>query len=266
LLGYNEGGAVAATYPITFAPVPLTPPVVVHPTEGLYVASGSPTVRGTAGPGLNVTVRDGSTYGLDVVCLATADPDGAWACVPTAPFAEGPQVVSVTVTDSAGNVSDPTRVAFTVDPRPPDAPVIEHPDERVQVAAVWVVDGSAEPGATIELTDGAGDPIPGCAVGSVVAAADGTWSCQLSQPLADGDRVMARARDAAGNWSAVTAVTVRIAPAGAQVPNAGSDTSVFSLLAAVLAAGGGVLVLAAWKRRRDEAEFLARAARVWTVR
>ncbi|MDR1213359.1 MAG: Ig-like domain-containing protein [Propionibacteriaceae bacterium] len=264
-LSYTEGGDMLTLHPIAFAPATVAAPVVVHPLEGMYVASGSPEVRGTAAPGLSVTVRNQYQSG-SVVCAATVDSAGDWECVPTAPLAEGDQAVSVTVTDSAGNVSPPARVEFTVDITPPDAPVIEHPNEQVQVAGVWVVDGSAEPGATIELTDGAGDPIPGCAVGSVVAAADGAWSCQLSQPLADGGRVMARARDAAGHWSAATVVTVRVAAGGAPLPQAGSDTSVFSLLTAALAAGGGVLVLAACKRRRDEEEFLARAARAWTVR
>jgi hypothetical protein len=46
------------------------------------------------------------------------------------------------------------------------------------------ITGEGEPGAMITLTDENDDPIV-CTNAPVVVAADGTWSCDLANPLAE---------------------------------------------------------------------------------
>ena len=79
--------------------VDTTPPAppVVNPTDGK-------TVGGTAEPGSTVTVKDKDG---NVVCETVAAADGKWSCTLEPPVQPGTSL-SVTATDSHGNVSEPT--------------------------------------------------------------------------------------------------------------------------------------------------------------
>ncbi|MCW8024583.1 Ig-like domain-containing protein, partial [Pseudomonas aeruginosa] len=90
----------------------------------------------------------------------------------------------------------------TVDSQAPAAPLVD-PSNGTTIS------GTAEPGASVTLTDGNGNPI-----GQVTADGSGNWSFTPTTPLADGTVVNATATDAAGNTSGQASVTVDgVAPA-----------------------------------------------------
>ncbi|MBN7866571.1 BapA prefix-like domain-containing protein [Pseudomonas aeruginosa] len=166
---------------------PATP--VVNPSNGT-------TLSGTAEPGATVTLTDGNGNPIGQV---TADGSGNWSFTPGTPLANG-TVVNATASDPTGNTSAPA--STTVDSVAPAAPVV-NPSNGAEIS------GSAEPGATVTLTDGSGNPI-----GQVTADGSGNWSFTPSTPLADGTVVNATATDPAGNTSGQGSTTVdAIAPA-----------------------------------------------------
>ncbi|WP_106639813.1 Ig-like domain-containing protein [Allosphingosinicella vermicomposti] len=155
----------------------------IEPTNGAEIA-------GTAEAGATVTVTDGAgnMIGTDV-----ADADGNWSITPTPALADG-TVVTATATDAVGN-EGPAATA-SVDAVAPPAPIIG-PSNGEQLV------GTAEPGATITLTDGAGNLI-----GTTTADENGAWSFTPDAPLADGTVVNGTATDAAGNESGPGFVTI----------------------------------------------------------
>ncbi|MFL4000488.1 Ig-like domain-containing protein, partial [Pseudomonas aeruginosa] len=162
---------------------------VVNPSNGT-------TLSGTAEPGATVSLTDGNGNPIGQV---TADGSGNWSFTPGTPLANG-TVVNATASDPTGNTSAPA--STTVDSVAPAAPVV-NPSNGV------VISGTAEPGATVTLTDGSGNPI-----GQVTADGSGNWSFTPSTPLADGTVVNATATDPAGNTGGQGSTTVdAIAPA-----------------------------------------------------
>jgi large repetitive protein len=115
-------------------------------------------------------------------------------------LAEGSHTFAVKATDAAGN-TDPTPASrtWTVDTIPPAAPVIETPAEGTRNnTGSFTLTGSAEPGATVEVFEGAASR--GTTTGSDV----GSWAKALVS-VADGSHTYtARATDAAGNLSPVS--------------------------------------------------------------
>ncbi|BGD83737.1 hypothetical protein CRPA11_22740 [Pseudomonas aeruginosa] len=162
---------------------------VVNPSNGT-------TLSGTAEPGATVTLTDGNGNPIGQV---TADGSGNWSFTPGTPLANG-TVVNATASDPTGNTSAPA--STTVDSVAPAAPVV-NPSNGAEIS------GTAEPGATVTLTDGSGNPI-----GQVTADGSGNWSFTPSTPLADGTVVNATATDPAGNTSGPASTTVdTVAPA-----------------------------------------------------
>ncbi|AVE33835.1 Ig-like domain-containing protein [Pseudomonas aeruginosa] len=162
---------------------------VVNPSNGT-------TLSGTAEPGATVTLTDGNGNPIGQV---TADGSGNWSFTPGTPLANG-TVVNATASDPTGNTSAPA--STTVDSVAPAAPVV-NPSNGAEIS------GTAEPGATVTLTDGSGNPI-----GQVTADGSGNWSFTPSTPLADGTMVNATATDPAGNTGGQGSTTVdAIAPA-----------------------------------------------------
>uniref|UniRef100_UPI002116FC67 Ig-like domain-containing protein n=1 Tax=Sphingomonas sp. dw_22 TaxID=2721175 RepID=UPI002116FC67 len=174
----NVGPASAATID---AQAPAAP--VLDPSNGSVLT-------GTAEPGSIVTLTDGSG---NPIGQATADNAGDWTFSPSPALADG-TVVDAVATDAAGNASTPA--TLTVDALPPATPVIE-PSNGAVLA------GTAEPGSTVTLTDGNGDPI-----GQAVTDSAGNWTFQPATQLADGTVVNATATDAAGNVSPEATATI----------------------------------------------------------
>ncbi|OTJ10683.1 Ig-like domain repeat protein [Pseudomonas aeruginosa] len=168
----------------------------VAPATPTVDPSNGTTLSGTAEPGATVTLTDGNGNPIGQV---TADGSGNWTFTPSTPLPNG-TVVNATATDPSGNASSPASV--TVDAVAPATPVV-NPSNGTTLS------GTAEPGATVTLTDGNGNPI-----GQVTADGSGNWSFTPGTPLTNGTVVNATATDASGNTSAGSTVTVdSVAPA-----------------------------------------------------
>ncbi|WBJ77342.1 Ig-like domain-containing protein [Pseudomonas aeruginosa] len=168
----------------------------VAPATPTVDPSNGTTLSGTAEPGSSVTLTDGNGNPIGQV---TADGSGNWTFTPSTPLPNG-TVVNATATDPSGNASSPASV--TVDAVAPATPVVNPSNGST-------LSGTAEPGATVTLTDGNGNPI-----GQVTADGSGNWSFTPTTPLPNGTVVNATATDASGNTSAGSSVTVdSVAPA-----------------------------------------------------
>ncbi|MFG8498105.1 Ig-like domain-containing protein, partial [Pseudomonas aeruginosa] len=181
----------------------------VAPATPIVDPSNGTTLSGTAEPGSSVTLTDGNGNPIGQV---TADGSGNWTFTPTTPLPNG-TVVNATATDPSGNASSPASV--TVDAVAPATPVV-NPSNGTTLS------GTAEPGATVTLTDGNGNPI-----GQVTADGSGNWTFTPTTPLANGTVVNATATDASGNTSPGSSTTVdSVAPATPVVnPSNGSTLS-----------------------------------------
>ena len=168
----------------------------VAPSAPVVEPSNGSELSGTAEPGSSVTLTDGNG---NPIGQTTADANGNWSFTPSTPLPDG-TVVNVVARDAAGNSSPPASV--TVDAVAPATPTVD-PSNGTTLS------GTAEPGATVTLTDGNGNPI-----GQVTADGSGNWSFTPSTPLADGTVVNATATDPAGNTGGQGSTTVdAIAPA-----------------------------------------------------
>ncbi|WBI68991.1 Ig-like domain-containing protein [Pseudomonas aeruginosa] len=168
----------------------------VAPNAPVVEPSNGSELSGTAEPGSSVTLTDGNG---NPIGQTTADANGNWSFTPSTPLPDG-TVVNVVARDAAGNSSPPASV--TVDAVAPATPTVD-PSNGTTLS------GTAEPGATVTLTDGNGNPI-----GQVTADGSGNWSFTPSTPLADGTVVNATATDPAGNTGGQGSTTVdAIAPA-----------------------------------------------------
>ncbi|WP_431279166.1 Ig-like domain-containing protein [Leifsonia poae] len=156
---------------------------ILNPSDGK-------TVTGTAEPGSTVTVRDpdGKPIGSGVVA-----PDGTFSIPLSTPQPDGTPL-TVTATDAAGNVSDPTTVV--VDASKPDAP-------KPNPTNGSLLTGTAEPGSAITVRGP-----DGTVLGTGTAATDGTFAVVLSPKPGVGDTVAVTATDAAGNQSDPAQATV----------------------------------------------------------
>ncbi|HCR1770858.1 TPA: Ig-like domain repeat protein, partial [Pseudomonas aeruginosa] len=174
---------------------------VVNPSNGAEIS-------GTAEAGATVTLTDGSGNPIGQV---TADGSGNWSFTPSTPLANG-TVVNATATDPAGNTSG--QGSTTVDAIAPATPTVNLSDGTT-------LSGTAEPGSSVTLTDGNGNPI-----GQVTADGSGNWTYTPSTPLANGTVVNVVAQDAAGNSSPPATVTVDSSAPPAPVINPSNGVTI----------------------------------------
>ena len=115
-------------------------------------------------------------------------------------LADGAHGFEVRATDAAGNV-DPTPAAhaWTIDTTPPAPPAIESPAEgSTNSTGTVTLSGTAEPGAVVEVFEGA------TSLGTATTTSGGVWSRTLTS-VADGSHTYtATAGDAAGNTSSAS--------------------------------------------------------------
>ncbi|MFV0525773.1 MAG: Ig-like domain-containing protein, partial [Acidimicrobiales bacterium] len=184
-----------------------TAPTVTSPGDGATVGTTTPTVTGTAEPGSTVSV---SGSGGTILCTTTVDVNGDWSCV-TSVLPEGPTTLTVTATDSVGNVSLPTTSSVIVDTTAPSAPIVTAPADGATVGPTPTVVGTAEPGSTVTVTDGS------TTLCAATADVNGDWSC-VTSALPEGTSTLSvSATDTAGNVSAPTSRRVVVdttAPSG----------------------------------------------------
>ncbi|MCK1238706.1 Ig-like domain-containing protein [Streptococcus uberis] len=159
------------------------------------VTSEDTTVTGIGVPGNTITVTfpDGSTG------TAVVQPDGTWSVpVPAGVDLVGGEVLPVTSTDPAGNVSPTTNVTVK-DVTPPPAPPV-----NPVTSEDTVVTGTGVPGDTITVK------FPDGSTGTAVVQPDGTWSVPIPAgiDLVGGEVLTATEADPAGNVSPASTVTV----------------------------------------------------------
>jgi large repetitive protein len=168
------------------------------------------TVTGTAEPGSTVTIKDGSGA---TVGTGTANETGDYTVA--LPASVGPNApISVTATDVAGNVSDPTPAKTPADPDTiaPKAPTVKNVTGNSSKG--YTVTGTAEPGSTVTIKDGSG-----ATVGTGTANEAGAYTVTLPGSVGPNAPISVTATDAAGNVSAPTSAKT---PAD---PKAPSDTT-----------------------------------------
>ena len=107
---------------------PLPAPTLTAPAAGSYVNSPQPTIRGTAAPGLKITVFLNESLAGTTLTAASGD----WAFRPATELAQDSHQVFATAADPLGNVSPPSStVTFMVDTLAPVAPVVNAPGALV---------------------------------------------------------------------------------------------------------------------------------------
>ncbi|WP_285013582.1 Ig-like domain-containing protein [Lactococcus garvieae] len=181
-------GKTPADADTTAPDAPVISSVTGNSTDG-YV------VTGTAEAGSKVEIKDSTGA---VVGSATADGSGNYSV--DLPASVGPNAnITVTATDAAGNVSNPTtgKTPADADTTAPDAPVIT--DITGNSTDGYVVTGTAEPGSKVEIKDSTG-----AVIGSATADGSGNYSVSLPGSVGANADITATATDAAGNVSAPT--------------------------------------------------------------
>ncbi|MED5609695.1 Ig-like domain-containing protein, partial [Pseudomonas sp. JH-2] len=210
---------------------------VTGPIDNGITDDSTPTFSGSAEPGSVVTILDGGS----VLGTAVADGDGNWSFTPAQPLTDGEHAISVTATDAAGNVSEPSDVlALTVD------------TSDVLVSIEAAIDDIGEPQSLSNnaLTNDATPTLVGktladavvvifegeVEIGSVTADAEGNWSFQLPAQ-ADGEHTYtASVSNGANSGSAEFSLNVdTAAPATPAVVLATDDQG---LVRGPIAAGG----------------------------
>ncbi|MEO3990874.1 BapA/Bap/LapF family large adhesin [Pseudocitrobacter cyperus] len=153
---------------------------------GLIISEDGSTVTGSAEANSTVTIKDanGNILGSD-----TADGDGNFSITLT-PAQDNNQILSVTATDSAGNISQPSGI------QAPDLIAPDAPDNLLVSEDGTKVTGTAEPGSTVAITDAGGNPL-----GNATAGDDGKFEVVLTTPQKNGEQLTAIATDNAGNNS-----------------------------------------------------------------
>src|SRR5690606_21939492 len=136
-------------------------------------------------PGTTVTVYDpeGNEIGT-----GTVGDDGTFEVTLDEPQTNGEEL-EVTLSDAAGNESDPAEVAAP-DSTAPDAPVAGINEDGT------IVSGTGEPGTTVTVYDPEGNEIGTGTVGD-----DGTFEVTLDEPQTNGEELEVTLSDAAGNES-----------------------------------------------------------------
>jgi VCBS repeat-containing protein len=200
--------AVAPNAPVIVSVNDNTAPVLGPITSGTPTNETRPALSGTGEVGSTITVYDGSTP----LGTTTVGAGGTWSFTPATPLGTGSHALTVTATDTAGNVSAPS-AGFTVvvDTTAPNAPTITTVADDVgtvvgNLTSGQVTDdtrpaisGQAEANASINVYDN------GALIGTAQADGTGAWSFTppVGSPLANGSHALTvTAVDTAGNVSA----------------------------------------------------------------
>lgn len=202
---------VSPTMPAITQVVDDVGPITGILSNGQATNDALPTLSGTAEANSTVKIYDNGS----LIGTVSADGNGAWNFTPGTALGNGNHTLTVTSTDTAGNVS-PSSAGFgiIVDTVPPLAPTIIEAFDDVQPGTGTlssgaftndtrpVLSGSAEASARVAIYDN------GTLLFTVTAAIDGTWE-YLPTTLSNGQHVFtAIATDAAGNVSSASAAFI----------------------------------------------------------
>lgn len=217
--GFGRVGPASAPRTFTVDTAAPAAPEVTTPVQAATLTDSWVVASGTAEPRAIVTVREGAR----ILGTVSADASGAWS-VATG-LANGPHTLTATATDAAGNVSAPSveRSFDVADTVAPAIPTITAPAQSSSVdASLVVVSGSAEPGGTVALREGA------TVLGTTPVNAAGAWRHVL-WGLTSGQRtITATATDPAGNAGdpsdARTFTVVAATAQGLRIASPGPDS------------------------------------------
>ncbi|MCL2891684.1 Ig-like domain-containing protein, partial [Brenneria tiliae] len=179
----NASAVESVTAPDTMAPA--------APID-LVVTEDGTAVSGTAEAGSTVKITDAVGNELGNVTVGN---DGHFK-VPLSPALTNGETINVVVSDAAGNASAAvTAVA-------PDTTAPSTPADLLVAEDGATVNGTAEAGSMVTITDASGNVL-----GSTTVGDDGSFTVPLSPALTNGEAISAVVSDAAGNASAATSVT-----------------------------------------------------------
>ncbi|WP_257013319.1 phage tail tube protein [Lactococcus cremoris] len=156
------------------------------------------TVTGTAEPNSTITIKDNNG---DTVGTGTTGGSGNYTV--TLPGSVGPNApLTITATDSSGNVSDPTSATTPAnsDTTAPDAPVVGSVTGNSTNG--YTVTGTAEPNSTITIKDNNGDT-----VGTGTTGGSGNYTVTLPGSVGPNAPLTITATDSSGNVSDPTSAT-----------------------------------------------------------
>jgi len=178
-------------------------PAITSPTDGEDTNDSTPTLTGTGTPGDTITV----TGPLGETCTVIVDVNGDWSCDISPALAEGPNVITATATDPAGNVSPATSITIDVDTIAPVTPTIANPvNGLVTNNNTPTINGTGEPGTEFTLTDAGG-----ALIGTGVVDPSGNWSLVPTTDFPDGNNTLnVTTTDDAGNISPSATTTFEI--------------------------------------------------------
>ena len=156
--------------------------------------SHSQTFTGTGTAGDTLTVYAGPT----ALCTTPVKSDGSWSCAPAAPLADGTYLLVAAQVGEQGTPSAPSAVrSLVIDSAALPAPTLDQPNTPTEQNEP-ILSGTAQPGATVTVTD----PASGDVICSAVTGNSGSWSCTPTTPLSEGTHsFVATQADAAGNSS-----------------------------------------------------------------
>jgi len=188
----TDAGGNTATAEHDFEVDLTAPGVEIIAPEG-RTASDTPTVTGTADPGVLVQVFiDGDLVGS----VITAG-DGTWSLDTTDVLTDGEHTVRAVVMDAVGNTATDTKV-FVVDTQT-TVTIIRPEDEGTVGGPRPTYTGAGEPGAVVTLS------VDGTEIGTVVVGDDGLWSFAQPTDLTESAHTLtASSVDTVGNTDSVT--------------------------------------------------------------
>ncbi|WP_353236415.1 Ig-like domain-containing protein, partial [Diaphorobacter ruginosibacter] len=169
--------------------------------DGQATDDATPEIKGEGEAGAGVTVFDN---GKEIGTTTVGD-DGHWSLTPSTPLADGQHSISVTLTDKAGNVSEPgDPAAFTVDTSGLELVITRVEDDHGLIQGALASGdstddttptfvGKATAGATVTINEGA------TTLGSVVADGSGNWSLELPVQAEGAHQYVIKAVSVAGN-------------------------------------------------------------------
>ena len=200
---------------------------ITTPLDGALGNNPRPSIAGAGEPNARVEIERIVGPGpAGAILTVPVSADGQWSVAPAEAFADGMHTLRITQVDAAGNRSAPVDLALTIDTiaLAPTVTPIAGPQLYLPTLT-----GSAEPLAAIEVQQSDGTPI-----GTVAAAADGTWSLPLPDPGPVDVGVRAVQTDPAGNRSEASAAEpvtlqrpeITVPAPDASIPSIGGATSV----------------------------------------
>ncbi|WP_096359303.1 Ig-like domain-containing protein [Microbacterium sp. TPU 3598] len=154
---------------------PIQDVVITSPAPGSEISTTDVVFEGTATPGVTVEIKDADG---NVIASGTADAEGNWTAPITGTLPEG--ATTITVSDGTNDTSYDFTVVKPVAPM--EDLVITSPTDGSTISTTDVVfEGTANPGATVEIKDADGNVIA-----SATADDQGAWAVTVPGPLPEG--------------------------------------------------------------------------------